>query len=92
MGRLRDEVDKISCKPKEDERIYTAIEIGKLIETFLVGVNIVKYERQNNTTKKIEIKLPDDITEDYEIRTYVIARKGSISAKKITDEDNSIKD
>lgn len=92
MSRLRDEVDKISCKSKEEERVYTAIEISKLIETFLVGVNIVKYERRGNIAKKIEIKLPNNITEDYEIRTQVIKLKASISAKKTTNEDNSIKD
>lgn len=59
ITRLRDELDQISCRPQGNQRVYSAVEINRLIDSFLSRVRLVRLEKGGRDT--IEVRPPERV-------------------------------
>ena len=82
VARLRDEIDRISCKRHDNDRIYSTLEIDSLITDFLSGVRIQQLE--NKGRRSIEVKLPAGISHQ---RLEVIIRAPIVEGLDAKDGD-----
>lgn len=82
IARFKNEIDMVSCKTKENERVYSTIEIGSFVDSFLARVKVERYEQKGR--QRIEIQLPEEISK-YAFEAHVVIKR--LSAENIEDSD-----